>query len=111
MNHPSHDDISIAAHSLWKDRGCPQGIDTEIWLEAERQLRRGQTSGETREFARRAREEAAAESRDEYNLSASTSEEEAVRAAVRAPQGPRAGRGAQTRRASLRGGSGQAGLG
>ena len=82
MNEPSHDDISIAAHSLWKDRGCPAGIDTEIWFEAERRLRRGQSSGGTREFVRRAQAEAAAESRDEYNLSAATSDQQAIRAAM-----------------------------
>jgi hypothetical protein len=111
MKEPSHDEISIAAHSLWKDRGCPAGIDTDIWLEAERQLRRGQTSGESREFARRAQAEAAAESRAEYNLSSSTSDQQAIDAAMKAPQGPRAGRGAQTKRASVKGGSGQSGLG
>lgn len=111
MTDPSHDDISIAAHSLWKDRGCPEGIDEEIWLEAERQLRRGQNSRSSDDFARRAQAEAAAESRDEYNISASASDQQAISAAVRAPQGPRAGRGAQTKRASIRGGSGQTGLG
>ena len=111
MTEPSHEDISIAAHSLWKDRGCPAGIDTDIWLEAERQLRRGQTSGKSRDFTRRAQEEAAAESRSEYNLSASTSDQQAIDAAVKASQGPRAGRGAQTKRASLKGGSDQTGLG
>src|SRR4051812_48077423 len=65
MKELSHDEIAIAAHSIWKDRGCPEGIDNEIWLEAERQLRDGRPPGtESREgFQRRAQTEAAAESR------------------------------------------------
>src|SRR4051812_6076232 len=95
MNQPTHDEIAIAAHSLWKDRGCPEGIDNEIWLEAERMLRGDRPPGaESREtFTRRAQAEAAAESRDEYNLTATTSEQSAICAAVQAPQGARAPRG------------------
>src|SRR4051812_954350 len=110
MNQPTHDEIAIAAHSLWKDRGCPEGIDNEIWLEAERQLRGdrppGAVSRET--FSHRVQAEAAAESRDEFNLSASTPEQSAIRAAVEAPQGARAPRGQP---ASPKAGSGRRGLG
>jgi hypothetical protein len=34
----SRQDIATRAESLWRQRGCPQGCDEEIWLEAERQL-------------------------------------------------------------------------
>ncbi len=33
-----HDAISERAHRLWHDRGCPEGQDVEIWLDAEREL-------------------------------------------------------------------------
>ena len=35
---PLHDDISARAKELWIGYGRPDGRDTEIWLEAERQL-------------------------------------------------------------------------
>jgi hypothetical protein len=35
---PSHAEISIRAEALWRQKGCPQGCDEEIWLAAERQL-------------------------------------------------------------------------
>ena len=84
MHQPTHDEIAIKAHSLWKDRGCPEGIDNEIWLEAERQLRGDQPPGrESRDaFTRRAIAEAAAESRDEFHLSPAASEQQAIRAAL-----------------------------
>jgi hypothetical protein len=34
----SHAEISARAAALWRQRGCPQARDSEIWLEAERQL-------------------------------------------------------------------------
>jgi len=37
-NSPSHESVSERAQQIWRDRGCPTGCDTEIWLEAERQL-------------------------------------------------------------------------
>ena len=37
-NLPTHDAITQRAHEIWKGRGAPEGHDTEIWLEAERQL-------------------------------------------------------------------------
>lgn len=95
MNQPTHDEIATAAHSLWKDRGCPEGIDNEIWLEAEQQLRgRRPPAPESRaDFARRTQVEAAAQSRDEFHLSPAASEQQAIRAALqkkdaRAPQSP-----------------------
>ncbi len=95
MKNPSHDEIAVKAHGLWKDRGCPEGIDNEIWLEAERQLRDGGKPGPESgdAFKRRVQAEAAAESRDEFHLSAATTEQQAIQAAVqkqaaRAPQVP-----------------------
>jgi hypothetical protein len=35
---PTREQIQALAHAIWKDRGCPQDCDMEIWLEAERQL-------------------------------------------------------------------------
>ncbi len=35
---PSHDEIVTPARILWQEKGCPQGCDDEIWLEAERGL-------------------------------------------------------------------------
>jgi hypothetical protein len=35
---PSHEEIATRAEALWRQRGCPQARDDEIWLEAERQL-------------------------------------------------------------------------
>lgn len=37
-NSPSHESVTQRAQQIWHDRGCPGGQDTEIWLEAERQL-------------------------------------------------------------------------
>jgi hypothetical protein len=95
MNTPTHDEIAVKAHSLWKDRGCPEGIDNEIWLEAEQQLRGGKPPGteSAESFKRRAQTEAAAESREEFHLPAGTSEQQAIKAAMqkqdaRAPQVP-----------------------
>jgi Protein of unknown function (DUF2934) len=37
-NSPSHESVTQRAQQIWRDRGCPSGQDTQIWLEAERQL-------------------------------------------------------------------------
>lgn len=34
----THEKISLKARQLWQNRGCPSDHDTEIWLEAEREL-------------------------------------------------------------------------
>lgn len=102
MKKPTHDDIALKAHTLWKDRGCPAGIDNDIWLEAERQVHD--------EFTRRAQAEAAAESRDEFHLSAGMSDQEAIKAAVQRPP-PRSNRAVKSFTGSVKGGSGQSGLG
>jgi hypothetical protein len=35
---PTHLEIAAEAEVLWRQRGCPHGVDKEIWLEAERKL-------------------------------------------------------------------------
>ena len=35
---PTHEEIAGLAYRLYEQRGCPQGCDLELWLEAERQL-------------------------------------------------------------------------
>jgi len=35
---PTHDQISAMAYEIWHENGCPQGNETEHWLEAERRL-------------------------------------------------------------------------
>lgn len=92
MKTPTHDEITSRAQSLWRERGCPAGCDTEIWLEAERQLNRGlaPTHGEkTESFTERAKAETAAESVVEYQISPAGSDEDAIRAAMQR-QDPRA---------------------
>ncbi|MDQ8204737.1 DUF2934 domain-containing protein [Pelagicoccus sp. SDUM812003] len=41
MNTHTHEEISQQAEQLWRSQGCPEGHDTEIWLEAERNLSEG----------------------------------------------------------------------
>jgi hypothetical protein len=38
MSHPAHDEIALRAHQIWESRGGIHGIDTQTWLEAEREL-------------------------------------------------------------------------
>jgi hypothetical protein len=35
---PSHSEVAISAEALWREMGCPQGCDKQIWLAAERNL-------------------------------------------------------------------------
>jgi len=42
---PTHEAITCRAREIWNVRGNPNGLDTAIWLEAERQLT--ETSGES----------------------------------------------------------------
>ncbi len=51
---PTHDQIAARAQSLWREMGQPESRDEEIWLEAERQLRRTPTA---RRFERAGPEE------------------------------------------------------
>jgi hypothetical protein len=90
MKTPTHEEISHQAHELWQGQGCPEGHDTEIWLQAERQLS-GDQPAET--FNARAASEMAAESRVEFVLPAAMPEQEAIKVALqtqaaRAPQFP-----------------------
>jgi hypothetical protein len=41
----AREEISRRAEELWKQYGCPEGRDEEIWYEAERQLLGTQTPG------------------------------------------------------------------
>ena len=44
---PSHEEVATRAEALWREKGCPQGCDEELWLEAERVLcRRSDPEGE-----------------------------------------------------------------
>ena len=40
-NSPTHEEIAHRAQEIWQQSGTPNGRDTEIWLEAERQLMAG----------------------------------------------------------------------
>jgi hypothetical protein len=35
---PAADQIAVRAYQIWVANGCPQGRDTEHWLQAEREL-------------------------------------------------------------------------
>jgi hypothetical protein len=35
---PAHETIAARAASIWHRKGCPEGQDEAIWLEAEREL-------------------------------------------------------------------------
>jgi len=37
---PTHEEIATRAEALWRQKGCPQGCDVEIWLETEGELLR-----------------------------------------------------------------------
>jgi hypothetical protein len=99
MNTPTHEQIALQAQWLWRDRGCPEGIDDQIWLEAERQLSeksKGPGSRQPDEITERAQSETAAESMVEYHISPPVSEQEAIRASMvkqeaRAPKTPKRG--------------------
>lgn len=83
--HPTHEEIARRAKHLWQDRGCPQGQDDEIWLQAENQLTNqpfdepGPSSGVSVE---RVKAETAAESMVEYQITPAVSQDEAIRAAL-----------------------------
>ena len=81
MNTLAHDEIAVQARSIWRHRGCPAGCDTEIWLEAERQM---VGDRDTQTFTELAKAETAAESVVEYHISPAVSEQEAIKSAVQA---------------------------
>lgn len=35
---PTHEEIAARAHDIWERAGCPEGQETEHWLQAEREL-------------------------------------------------------------------------
>lgn len=95
-NPAAQQEIAQRAREIWSARGKPGGCDTEIWLEAERQLAAAAPSSSSIEpetsrtvsdapgaFVERVKAETAAESVVEYLISPPISEEEAVKAAVR----------------------------
>lgn len=87
MNTPTQEAIAQQAHQLWHERGCPIDCDTEIWLEAERQLS-GNSPRATARMAsatERAPAEMAAESVVEYQITPAVSEQEAIQAALQKP--------------------------
>ncbi len=47
MNTLTHEQISRRAEKIWRDRGCPSGCDSEIWNEAENQLKSESASSAT----------------------------------------------------------------
>jgi hypothetical protein len=38
---PTHAEIARRAEALWRQKGCPENSDEQIWQEAERQLNGG----------------------------------------------------------------------
>ena len=108
---PTHEEITQRAQEIWQRYGSPGGRDTEIWLEAERQLTGGsdnsaesdstqyespRTTSESKgavKLADRLTSETAAESIVEHHISPAIPDDAAVRAALqkkdaRAPQFP-----------------------
>jgi hypothetical protein len=85
MIHPTHEEIARRAKHLWQDRGCPQGQDERIWLEAEKQLT-SESLDESRPSsgvsAERVKAETAAESMVEYQITPAVSQDEAIKAAL-----------------------------
>ena len=106
-NPPTRTDVAQRAHEIWAARGSPVGFDTEIWLDAERQLTACPTceSGAppfrqplsepkpAAATAERQQGEMASESAVEFQISPPIPEQDAIKAALqkreaRAPQLP-----------------------
>lgn len=87
MNTPTQNAIAQQAHQLWHERGCPMDHDTEIWLEAERQLSGSSPRAGDRQAGviERAPAEMAAESMVEYHITPAVSQQEAIQAALQQP--------------------------
>lgn len=108
---PTHEEITKRAQEIWQRYGSPGGRDTEIWLEAERQLTDGseettennstqyespRTTSESRgavKLADQLKSETAAESMVEHHISPAIPDDAAVKAALqkkdaRAPKNP-----------------------
>jgi hypothetical protein len=43
MQNIPHDEVSARAHAIWEKAGCPEGQETEHWLQAERELHQEST--------------------------------------------------------------------
>jgi len=98
-NSLTHGEIAERARQIWESEGNPTGRDTEIWLNAEQQLS-ALTTGQTKETsaaaarsfpgsataAERLTSETAAESIVECSLPSSTSDADAVQAALQTPE-------------------------
>jgi hypothetical protein len=67
MNTPSHEEVAQRARQLWHSYGEPTDRDTEIWLEAERQLSAG-TSGAASDLASQANSRTISESKGASGL-------------------------------------------
>jgi hypothetical protein len=110
-NSPTHEEIAHRAQEIWQKSGNPGGRDTEIWLEAERQLAKSgqedsnpnsttqesaRTTSESKgavKLADRIKSETAAEVIVEHHISPAIPDEAAVNAALqkkeaRAPKLP-----------------------
>ncbi len=97
-NSLTHGEIAERARQIWESEGKPTGRDTEIWLNAEQQLSanttgpKQQTSAAARSSqnsataAERLTSETATESVVEFSLPASTSDADAVQAALQTPE-------------------------
>ena len=101
---PTHEAIAHLAREIWQHSGKPDGRDTDIWLEAERQLMAGSeepdSSSATYESSRTTSEskgavklsnriisEPAGESVVEHHISPAPSDEAAIKAALQKKQG------------------------
>lgn len=47
MKIPTHNEVARRAEDLWQTQGLPVGRDTDIWFEAERQLKAGRPGPRT----------------------------------------------------------------
>ena len=98
-NSLTHGEIAERARQIWESEGNPTGRDTEIWLNAEQQLSANTTgpkqqtpadaahpSQSSASAAERLTSETATESVVEFSLPASTSDADAVQAALQTPE-------------------------
>ena len=103
MNSSLHEQVAQRAHQNWQRYGSPAERDTEIWLEAERQLAAAWSDVNEDSWARessrtlrepegtigvieRIKSETAAESIVEYRISPAISDDEAINAALQKPE-------------------------
>jgi hypothetical protein len=98
-NSLTHGEIAERARQIWKSEGNPAGRDSQIWFNAEQQLS-ARTPGPTKQTpatvvrspqnsataVERLTSETAAESVVEFSLPSSTSDADAVQAALQTPE-------------------------